>query len=1097
MLTWLLAACVPQEPLPLTVDGVLAERGKPVAGVELVTTTGQRGHIDGGMLWSSGYAPPRVLARQLTDGDGAFRLALALPQNRNFGDDEPSVSAWRDGRCVGVWLTDPSKLVPGNALRWELDGDGPARVVVQDPEGRACAGATVRVGALRLGQGCVVLPADLSARLVATTGNDGAATITGCAGDRLAGIEVTSVFGVQHIASRRDGSGLDVVRLRSCGTLQLRTRGAAAPPGLVVTVRSTPFVPRGQQPDQEQRRHQATARFTAGADGRFAAGPVAAGTVLLDAIDGGLVGIAKTVEIAAGASAELEVELAPPIRLEGVVQDQDGKPVANAPLRSAAQRMTWTTSDAAGRFSLPVRAGAVSVAVSEAPAGYLLPDGPFFGVRHEVPSGVESHSYPPIVLARGADARGSVVDVAGRPVAGAKVTVQWQQEAVFGRERSMQTRTRHAATGADGTFVVVGLPADERLEWTAAFGARATKAPLPAESARAGGVELVLAGADAAPRTLAITVRDVHAKPVAGARVAITRHKFDPKVMYSPEPFLVAGEVEPAVDVHGELVVPVDAQAKYCAMATVAGHDVACSDWRAVGDDDVRHAIDLVLTPLVAVEGTVLEADGTAVPAATVFHLVEGPRATTALTGDRGRFRLDGLRRGTVILLARAGERLGMAVVRSDAAAAVTIRLAPRQVQPAPAADEAAVRALSLQALAPLVAALPAAESSVRLRALQALAWHDPARALELADTVPWPEPWYASSVKGDVARALLERDRDEALMVARALSRASSRCLALLAAQEPMPPAAPERRGLLTEALLAARVSESPQMQVAMLANVAEAFSDDGDEAAAAGILADARLLVDGLPSEDWAGYARCLYAEQLARVDVEAALPFVQQQKDSFSRDRHRGNIAHELAGRDPAAAERVFALLSHPDRFAARVCYRMAPVDLARARRLAATRGVEPGTRVWCSGVMAEAIAAEQPEAARNLLDEALTAACAASLPEHAAALLPCLQRVDAAAVPAAIARLLAARQPGIGVSFDGVGLTMGRRLLLALQLRPFDAETAAALAEPVWACAPAFACSESRGSGSTRFAALLGWLDPERAAAVVAAWTSTPA
>ncbi|HEX6811957.1 MAG TPA: hypothetical protein VF384_10080, partial [Planctomycetota bacterium] len=99
--------------------------------------------------------------------------------------------------------------------------------------------------------------------------------------------------------------------------------------------------------------------------------------------------------------------------------------------------------------------------------------------------------------------------------------------------------------------------------------------------------------------------------------------------------------------------------------------------------------------------------------------------------------------------------------------------------------------------------------------------------------------------------------------------------------------------------------------------------------------------------------------------------------------------------------------------------------------------------------------------------------------------------------AGAVPGAIARLLAARQPGIGVSFDGVAETIGRRLLLALQLRPFDAEAAAALAEPVWASARAFACSESRRSGSTRFAALLGWLDPERAAAVVAAWPETPA
>ena len=82
-------------------------------------------------------------------------------------------------------------------------------------------------------------------------------------------------------------------------------------------------------------------------------------------------------------------------------------------------------------------------------------------------------------------------------------------------------------------------------------------------------------------------------------------------------------------------------------------------------------------------------------------------------------------------------------------------------------------------------------------------------------------------------------------------------------------------------------------------------------------------------------------------ARSTSTAALKLTKGLSDAREFDRHHGNIAHELAGKDPAAAERVLGMVKEPyqhDQYIVRVVHRMAPVDLARAqarRRRRSTR------------------------------------------------------------------------------------------------------------------------------------------------------------
>ena len=111
--------------------------------------------------------------------------------------------------------------------------------------------------------------------------------------------------------------------------------------------------------------------------------------------------------------------------------------------------------------------------------------------------------------------------------------------------------------------------------------------------------------------------------------------------------------------------------------------------------------------------------------------------------------------------------------------------------------------------------------------------------------------------------------------------------------------------------------------------------------------------------------------------QIDLEAALALTKDLADAREFDRHHGNIAHELAGRDPAQAERVLAMVKdrfQRDHYAVRVVYRMAPLDLARARRLAESISDEC-LKGYALGMMALRLAEAGKDSAREVLESCL--------------------------------------------------------------------------------------------------------------------------
>ena len=128
--------------------------------------------------------------------------------------------------------------------------------------------------------------------------------------------------------------------------------------------------------------------------------------------------------------------------------------------------------------------------------------------------------------------------------------------------------------------------------------------------------------------------------------------------------------------------------------------------------------------------------------------------------------------------------------------------------------------------------------------------------------------------------------------------------------------------------------------IKLLLLGQVAEGFLDLG-QADRGRALARRGSRGEAASQGGWVAYARGAFAEELVQVDLEAALALTKELSDAREFDRHHGNIAHELGGRDPAQAERVLAMVKdrfQRDLYAVRVVYRMAPLDLARARRIA---------------------------------------------------------------------------------------------------------------------------------------------------------------
>lgn len=498
-----------------------------------------------------------------------------------------------------------------------------------------------------------------------------------------------------------------------------------------------------------------------------------------------------------------------------------------------------------------------------------------------------------------------------------------------------------------------------------------------------------------------LRVVDEAGKPVPGATIKNVWYKPTAEEQAAVQGLTgTTGSAKPvSADADGRFAVWVEAGTKYCLSIVAEGMPAAETQWIDLGNLAAIPDIVLLRPTLRAIAGRVVDRQGSPVAGVIVFQSRSGPRPTETITGADGKFRLEGIEEPKAFVFARkAGFRfcgrivagspgdLELVLARADEPGARTLHALPLPL------NRAERLAMAKRILEPVVkdAMAPDARDDARDRALSVLARIEPARALRLIEQKPFKDPELQDMIRGAAAVALFPESPGEARAVVETMADPYFRCMTYVIYFWDAVPATerPRKLELLTAALLYMQGITEPWQRVVMRGQIARRLIELGQRERATKLLREGETAAKALATSDMEGYVRGTLADELAAIDLPAALELIKDLSDQGEYFRHHGNIAHKIAGANPAEAQRILERLrtreannnettsSKTDQYAPRVCYRMAPVDLDRAKQIAS--GVsDVYQKAHAHAVMAQAVAKTQPVAARELLDRAFGA------------------------------------------------------------------------------------------------------------------------
>lgn len=550
---------------------------------------------------------------------------------------------------------------------------------------------------------------------------------------------------------------------------------------------------------------------------------------------------------------------------------------------------------------------------------------------------------------------------------------------------------------------------------------------------------------------------------------------------HAPGPVVAMGEAVAVTDAGGHFAIPALAAGRL-ALNVVVPKGSALSP-RLPADRTVEPGkateVEIPLkgpARLRTLAGRVIDRRGAPVAGAVVSQSGDAPARTRAESDAQGQFRLLGVFAGRTFVFVRAsGYRFVGRVIQSTDAE-VTLTVIPEDqppdtslatlTPPLPRAEELTLARRVLEPYAGRV--IRGGGESEKVQLLEVMARTEPARVLELVESGAFTEPFLGRMMRMRVATGLREGAPDEALAVSESIDDPGFRAMALVEASDALPAAErAKKRELVARAAVEAKGAKDPAHRLVMTSLVAERWIDLGDPARGEALLRANQADAEKMPNAAFAGYARAVFAEELAQVDLKAALALTATLTDPREFDRHHGNIAHELAVRDPAEAERVLGLVRDPfqrDQYAVRVVYRMARADIGRARRLAGAIQ-DTSLRGYGLGMAALGLAeADKRADAAVLLDEAFAVLERASEAVEgqtsrvyspaavAAVLIPVAERTDPQLVPGSFWRALSFRTPKTSgpPEFDPGIIT---DVQLAVMLARYDRAVARFLLDPL--------------------------------------------
>ncbi|MGD0517760.1 MAG: carboxypeptidase-like regulatory domain-containing protein [Thermoguttaceae bacterium] len=258
----------------------------------------------------------------------------------------------------------------------------------------------------------------------------------------------------------------------------------------------------------------------------------------------------------------------------------------------------------------------------------------------------------------------------------------------------------------------------------------------------------------------------------------------------------------------------------------------------------------------------------------------------------------------------------------------------------------------------------------------------------------------------------------------------------------------------LLDRAIISARAIAEPNDRIDNFSSIALALYDAGKAAEAKIIVAELKPVALKLSAKE-NDYACVSAAKAIALFDLTAGVRLAQNIQNDSSRMETIFKIAKRLAAENPSQAERIavealdaqlaksekeyrennkqdwpedekFNVLWDYETNFAPICYRMSPVDLYRAERIALKMQI-PNLRAYYLGLIAKTLAVKDKDRARKLilksyeiLAEAATdprryyhGGLGYSLPSIAGSLLPIVEEIDPALVGECMWRTLCFR------------------------------------------------------------------------------------
>lgn len=494
-------------------------------------------------------------------------------------------------------------------------------------------------------------------------------------------------------------------------------------------------------------------------------------------------------------------------------------------------------------------------------------------------------------------------------------------------------------------------------------------------------------------RALAVRTVDERGEPVTGARVS-ARYRPTAAAHFkgSAEPLVANDGGQPLTDAEGSFTSSrtLDPVGSYQVEVKADGFVPAMSAWKDMGNGNPL-LLDTVVVPRIRLlEGRVLDRTGKPVAGA---HVVRGDcrQWAESVSDEEGRFHLRAAILGPGYVFVRnAGFRFHGQ--RCDAIEPLEVKLLARDETPVQRMATVPLPSLpERKALAAILAAqadpakLLAGNDDERFTALKQLAQAEPGSALEELEKRPLKSAWFDSYVRREAAKRVMGQDIEEARSIVDSMKDASFRARGYLDLHDALPAGKrAEKIALLNQALLHSQGEEAADHRLLTLREVARRLWVLGDRARATGLLREGEAIARQLPTDGWPGYARGAFAEDLALIDLPAALALMKGLKDSFEVVRHHGNLACKLATSSPADAERVFDLMQafnernqvlNREHYAVRLCWRLAPKDLPRARRIAESIQTWAISKARAHVVMAQALAKSDPAAAKAMIDETL--------------------------------------------------------------------------------------------------------------------------